>query len=372
MAATVPRTMPRENDVEGGRDGAVVRCHNGWDPLEEVIVGRMDGACIPPWDRTLRATMPEGQWDFLQMNGGAPVPRHEIDAANRNLDALADCLRRAGVKVRRPEVTDHSKPFETPHWRSPSGVYSAMPRDVALVIGSMLIEAPMPWRSRHHEIEGYRELFLEYFATGADWICPPKPLLKDSLFGSDFGQPPGDAFQSILRESEIVFDAADFLPCGREILYFRSHTTNALGVEWLARTLGETYSFIELECQDGHRMHIDTTFLPLGPGKMLVNPDRVTDKPWQLRNWDFLAAPAPCTPDDVPLYMSGKWLSMNILMINERVAVVAEHEVNLIRSLKDWGIEAVPCPFLDFYRFGGSVHCATLDIRRSGDLRSYL
>ena len=27
----------------------VVNAHNEWDPLEEVIVGIVDGAMIPPW-----------------------------------------------------------------------------------------------------------------------------------------------------------------------------------------------------------------------------------------------------------------------------------------------------------------------------------
>lgn len=349
-----------------------VQCHNGWDPLEEVVVGRMDHACVPPWHETLRATMPARHEELFRARGGQRFGAREIDAANANLDALADVLRQAGVTVRRPDPVDHTRPFETPHWRSESGVYSAMPRDVAMVVGTIIIEAPMSWRSRYHEIEAFRPLFLEYFNAGANWICPPKPLLKDSLYRTDYGQEKGGPFRSMLTETEIVFDAADFLVCGRDILYFASHTTNALGVAWLSRALGDGYRLVELDCDDDHRMHIDTTFLPLAPGKMLVNPDRVSEKPWQLRDWDFLPAPTPCTPDETPLYMSGKWLSMNILMLDEHTAIVAEHETHLMRALKSWGIEAVPCPFVDFYRFGGSVHCATLDIRRRGELRSYL
>ena len=29
---------------------AVVNSHNEWDPLEEVIVGILDGACDLPWE----------------------------------------------------------------------------------------------------------------------------------------------------------------------------------------------------------------------------------------------------------------------------------------------------------------------------------
>ena len=39
--------------------------------------------------------------------------------------------------------------------------------------------------------------------------------------------------------------------------------------------------------------HIDTTFVPLAPGKVLVNPDWVTELPECLRMWDVLVAPRP-------------------------------------------------------------------------------
>jgi glycine amidinotransferase len=43
----------------------------------------------------------------------------------------------------------------------------------------------------------------------------------------------------------------------------------------------------------------------------------------------------------------------------------------MIRALKDWGFEPIPCPFLNYSPFGGSFHCATLDVRRTGTLQSY-
>jgi len=35
---------------EGNDSYPVVNTHNEWDPLEEIIVGVVDGAMIPPWD----------------------------------------------------------------------------------------------------------------------------------------------------------------------------------------------------------------------------------------------------------------------------------------------------------------------------------
>ena len=38
-----------------------VSSHNEWDPLEEVIVGIVDGATVPGWDDMLEVTMPSDQ-----------------------------------------------------------------------------------------------------------------------------------------------------------------------------------------------------------------------------------------------------------------------------------------------------------------------
>ena len=41
------------------------------------------------------------------------------------------------------------------------------------------------------------------------------------------------------------------------------------------------------------------------------------------------------------------------------------------KALRDWGFEPVPTPFMNYKLFGGGFHCATLDIRRRGELQSY-
>lgn len=372
MYAEEPRRYPTDIMAPGtAHAGRVVSSYNEWDPLEEVIVGVMHGASVPPWHVALRATMPARYWEFFREHGGKPFPPEQVAAANRDLDCLAHILEAEGVTVRRPEIADHSRPYATPDWRCDGGMYAAMPRDCLLVVGDEIIEAPMPWRSRYFEIHHYRPLLKEYFRQGARWSAAPKPQLPDELYDQDYTEPPEGAMRFIINDFEPTFDAADFIRCGTEIFYFKSHVTNDFGVQWLSRHLGPSYRFIELSCNDVHRMHIDTTFLPLAPGKMLVNPDRVQSLPAIFDSWDVLEAPRPCTPDHVPLYMSGKWLSMNVLSLDEERVLVAAHEETLIRALDDWGFRPIPCPFQSFYSFGGSIHCATLDVRRRGILQSY-
>jgi glycine amidinotransferase len=352
---------------------SAVQSYNEWDPLEEVIVGVVDGAAVPEWHVALRATMPGDQEPFFRELAGRPFPRDMIDAARRDLDGLAALLEREGVRVRRPDPIDHARRFATPDWSSPGGLYAAMPRDVLLVIGDELIEAPMPWRSRYFEIHAYRRLLREYFHAGARWTQAPKPELRDDLYDHGFVDPePGGPMRYVVTEFEPVFDAADFIRCGRDIFYQLSNVTNRFGVRWLERHLGDRFRFHEIAVTDTHPMHIDATFMPLRPGQVLVNPERVRELPQVLRDWEVLVAPPPCLPPEVELRMSSRWISMNILMLDERRVVVEEHEVDLIRAFERWGFEPLPCSFLSFNRFGGSFHCATLDVRRRGELRSYV
>ena len=69
--------------------------------------------------------------------------------------------------------------------------------------------------------------------------------------------------------------------------------------------------------------------------------------------------------------MCSPWISINVLMLDQKRVVVEASQHTLIRALRDWGFEPIPCSFLSYAPFGGSFHCATLDIRRRGDLNSY-
>ena len=57
-----------------------------------------------------------------------------------------------------------------------------MPRDILLVVGEEIIEAPMAWRSRFFEYRAYRPLLKEYFMQGAKWTTAPKPLMSNELY----------------------------------------------------------------------------------------------------------------------------------------------------------------------------------------------
>jgi glycine amidinotransferase len=181
----------------------------------------------------------------------------------------------------------------------------------------------------------------------------------------------------VINDSEPVFDAADFIRCGKDIFVQKSNVTNASGIEWMRRHLGDTYRIHEIRTLCRTPMHIDSTIMPLAPGKLLVNPDYVDEASISssvFKSWDIIVAPRP---DPVTGMLSricsmvSPWISVNILMLDEKRPVVEYTQKSMIKVLKEHGFDPIPCEFTDYAPFGGSFHCATLDIRRRGTLQEY-
>ncbi|MBF0462584.1 MAG: amidinotransferase [Magnetococcales bacterium] len=353
--------------------GPVVNSHTEWDSLEEVIVGRVDNAALSEWDLFFRATMPDDEFHAmsasLQLLPDRCFPDQRIMAAKLCLDRLVNILEEEGVVVQRPEILSYQKPFSTPDWCIRTAFSAANPRDVFLVIGDMIIETPMSDRSRYFEAWAYRSLLKKYFSAGARWVAAPKPQLLDELYDMEARK---HGKQFVITEFEPCFDAADFVRCGNDIIGQLSNVTNRSGVEWLQRHLGNPYRVHLIENKDCHAIHIDTTLLPLGPGRCLVNPDYVDLEklPSVLKSWELLIAPQPVP---MPLEKRGcvsNWISINILQIDEKRILVEKMQTPLIKKLKDWGFEPIPIDFSEYYPFGGGLHCSTLDIRRRGKQRT--
>jgi len=354
-----------------------VNSHNEWDLLEEVIVGTVDGAMFPAWNQINVATAPPGEWQAAERlvgGGGSPYPPALIEAARRDLEGFVHILEAEGVRVRRVERVNFNTGFGTPDWQVTSGFCAANPRDPFMVIGNEILETPMADRSRYFEAWSYRSLFKEYFKAGAKWTAAPKPQLLDDLYDQHYTVPSADEpMRFVLHEFEPVFDAADFVRCGRDLFGQKSNVTNQLGIEWLQRHLGDGYRVHVLENLSPETIHIDTTFMPLAPGKVLVNPDflDLAKLPSVLKSWDLLVPPPPVPIVGDPLHLVSEWAGLNILMLDEERVIVEQRQEPLIQAFKDWGFKPIPCAFESYYPFLGSFHCATLDIRRRGELQSY-
>lgn len=343
----------------------LVDVHNEWDPLEEVIVGTAIGARRPGDDPA---------YTFVNTRGGRreaappePFPDWLIEETEEDLDALVRQFELAGVTVRRARpVPDPSQTVTTPHWTT-SQYFPYCPRDVLLAIGHTIIESPSFTRSRYFEALSYRHLLVDYVRSGASWISAPPPRLADTSYDPEAGP------MGFLRDVEPIFDAANVVRMGRDLLYLVSVSGNAFGAEWLQAALGSAY---RVHTSRGlyTSVHIDSTILPLRPGLVLLNPERVAPDrvPEVFSGWDALFAP------DMVEYRyseypadSSKWLGMNLMMITPELAFVDAHQAPLMKLLGRHGIECVPIRLRHGRTLGGGVHCVTLDVRRRGTLEDY-
>jgi scyllo-inosamine-4-phosphate amidinotransferase 1 len=295
--------------------------------------------------------------DFRQIKTG-PYPSQIIEESNEDLDNLAEALTNLGVRVHRPPETDFSAIYSTPDW-SVDGYHAYCPRDSILTVGTQAIETPMTLRHRANEARIYRSI--------VDTVPAPKPRLLDSIYDRTVRGVP------TLKNHEPIFDAANCLKCGTDILFLISNTGNEAGAEWLRQHLGSRYrvhSVRDVYCF----IHIDSTILPLRPGLVLLCPERVNERnmPQYFRNWDKIYAPEPvkmaCEPEWNP---ASKWVSMNVFSIRPDLVVVEERQIPLIKLLERHGIGVLPIRLRHMRTMGGGPHCVTLDLVRTGTLEDY-
>jgi len=358
------------------RGSSTIGSWNEWDPLQEVIVGTARGAADIGYEPALAPYFaPDSPERGFR---GQPIPAALVDDAERQLDHFATLLVRLGITVRRPAPLDQWVPVKTPDWEAAGGHAIACPRDVLLVIGDEIIEAPMAQRARYFEFRAYRRLVVEYFRQGMRWTAAPKPLMADDLYrarASSDGAPSDFGPESLLTEVEPAFDAACFARFGRDIFWQPDLVSNELGAEWLRRHLGPQFRVHRIRFRERLPTHIDTTLVPVRPGLVLVNPERpCTDGTLDLfaRNgWQTVPAPPSVRSGRAPSYTVSNWISMNILMLDERTVVVEQAETPMIELMRSLGCEVIPCPFDRVYAFGGGFHCCTSDIRRAGTVQSY-
>ena len=74
ILSTSAKRVPSRSLARALGSDCVVNSHNEFDPLEEVIVGSVEGATIPEWHVSGKAVWPEKHWDFFKQKAGEPFP----------------------------------------------------------------------------------------------------------------------------------------------------------------------------------------------------------------------------------------------------------------------------------------------------------
>ncbi len=344
-----------------------VSVYTEWDTLKEIIVGRAVNARYPNRDRATFLVDYAEEYDSMSQLPSGFYSQKIIDEAEEDLDRLISFLAQLGVTVKRPTTEYLDTSFGNGLWNA-SAEHVYCPRDSMVTIGNTIIETPMVSRNRYFETFAYRDIVKKYFENGSTWISAPKPMLSDDTY--NFNAQNG--FE-ILTENEPIFDAANIIRAGEDILYLVSRSGNKLGAKWLQNTIGEKYKVHLIEgAYDG--THIDTTIALVRPGLAILNPDRIRKEslPKFMQSWDVIYADEMI---DVGYTSERPRASiaqaMNIIMVNPSLAIVEERQRPLIEKLNRYDVEVAPLPMRQSRSLCGGFHCATLDVNREGGLEKY-
>ncbi|MCY4005918.1 MAG: serine/threonine protein kinase [Rhodobacteraceae bacterium] len=356
---------------------------NEWDPLKHVILGYATDCHIPPVEPALDAKIPND----CEMRGRCGRrPQDSIERGNALLEDFANILRKRGIRVDRPQPLDFSRPVSTPDFYAGT-MFGCMPaRDVLLTVGEEILEATMSYRCRWFEYLCYRPLLQSYWEQDPDFRheAAPKPRLTDRDYRPDYLNS-GISLQQrldwtarkhfVTTEEEPLFDAADVLRFGKDLIVQHGFTTNLKGIEWLRRHFRDHRVHAVNFPGDPYPIHIDATFMPLRPGLIISNPQRKLPEEqrelFQRNDWQIIDAAQPAHNEPPPLCYSSVWLSMNVLILDQKTVCVEKSEVYQATQLDKLGFEVIEVDLRDAYAFGGGLHCATADVLREGTCEDY-
>ena len=372
--------------------------YDEWSPLKEIVVGSAHNYTSHErelsFDLFFHDNLVRSEWYYPRLNLGASEPdsasfrikRRYVDELSEDLEGLVEVLQSLSVTVHRPmDLHEVTEGVRTPAW-SAAVTPPLNIRDNTLIAGDEIIETPPMIRSRYFETLFLKPIFAEYFRQGARWTVMPRPLMTDASFDLSYARTGtvGGPMEPIEEPRpspydvgfEMMFDAAQCMRLGRDILVNISTENHAVGCDWLERHLDGRFTIHRV-----HRIsdsHIDSMVLALRPGTLLVRSDEIADRlPEPLRKWDRIVPPPPSSDnfpiyDDNDLILTSPYIDLNVLSVDPETVLVNEGCPELARTLERHGFTVVTVRHRHRRLFGGGFHCFTLDTVRAGGPEDYL
>jgi len=361
-----------------------VNIYTEWGPLKEVIVGDFDNYTIPrkidDVDVSFRSFFHDNvfaevrKFTRYRLNVYAKdvekYPQQIEEERTEDLNDLSTLLTQLGIGVKRPARMDAAREITSPNWTNVSSPCGNI-RDQFFVIGDEVIETSPLMRGRYFENDLIKHHLLDYFRRGAKWTVSPRPMmLEESFDRSYFNENPPDADPS---QYEIMFDGAQCLKFGRDIVFNVANENHRLGAQWLQRHLGDRHRVHEVTVTDNH---IDGMFLPLRPGTLIMKQamiDKIDRLPKPLQQWDIVKFldEEDDTNASTDVLLASKGINLNVLSLDPNRVVINDQATRTIRELERQGFEPVPVRLRHSRLYSGAFHCSTLDIRREEQLEDY-
>jgi glycine amidinotransferase len=377
----------------------LLNSYDEWSPLREVIVGSAENYTSHErelsFDLFHHDNITRSEWYYPRLStaaekaerqvGRTPIKQRYVDELNEDIEGIVKALESLSVKVLRPlPLHESTAEVTTPAW-SAAVVPPLNLRDNTLILGDEIVETPPMIRSRYFETQLLTPVFAEYFRDGAKWTVMPRPLMTDASFDTSYANSTAGGPTEPINDPqvspydvgfEMMFDGAQCLRLGNDVIANISTANHALAVDWLERHFEGRFRFHRV-----HRLsdsHIDSMVLALRPGTLLVRSPAVVDLlPEALRKWDLIVPPPPETNnfpqyDDDDLVLTSKFIDLNVFSTSPDTVLVNAACPELMRTLEKRGFTVVPVQHRHRRLFGGGFHCFTLDTVRDGGPEDYL
>jgi glycine amidinotransferase len=351
-----------------------------WGKLKEVIVGSCVNIDEYNVDLSFRLFFHDNIKDeFLKKS--IKLQQRLIEQREEDLNTFAQLLESEGIVVFRPRKLEKIDKFSTPNFEEHTCPVDN-PRDQTLIIGDEIIETPCIWRRRYFENDLMKDIFTHYFEKGCKWTSAPRPEMKPESFDLSYVKRESSSvdwteYDRLEKKFEIMFDGAQCLKFGRDLLMNIGNENHRLGLKWLERHLGDRFRIHSVELTDHH---IDGMLMPLRPGTLLINPSSMKGKidrlPKALQGWDIIQVPEEhLSLEKSEVGLASGNINVNVLPLDEKRVVIFE-EVRggasaLAQTLEKNGFEPVLIQLRHSRIFGGGAHCVTLDTVREDSLEDF-
>lgn len=365
-----------------------VNSYDEWTRLQEVIVGRAENYFSHDLDTSFRLFYYDNVRPTLHgargLRTSLEIPAYLVDELQEDIEGFVTALTDCRVNVLRPALLKEPAVINSPHWTSrqtpPLNV-----RDQTIILGNTILETAPHVRSRYFENDYLKPAFYCYLRGGSRWLAMPRPaLVRGSLDPGYFvnqGIDVSDVMADLAGEIpgigyELIFDGAQCIRVGRDVLVNVASENHRLALSWLNANFSDTFRFHQLDAIADS--HIDSIIVPLRPGLVLLrSPEYRAALPKAMQKWDAIYAPQ-VSEDHFPNYsnfgfnIASRYIDINVLSVDEDTVIVNSLCPELIKLLEEHGITAIPVRHRHRRLFGGGFHCFTLDTVRSGGCENYL
>ena len=327
----------------------MINCYNSFDPLKEVIIGKVDHSVINLCDSSQ-----EKRLNYI------------FDKTEKELDNIQKVLENLKITVHRPNLINNVK-IKTPFWNGSGIKIPLTPRDVFLVMGDTVVECSSWDSSCLFQTYYYRNALLNCLNRGAKWMQMPLP--RHDYDGLEL------AYDDEVINQDPVLDGAAVIRYGKDIFFSGAGSHNELGEQWLMHNF-PNYRYHKLD-KKIFKGHLDSHLTILRPG-LLLTYHKKDNLPNFFKNWDIIhvnpehdqsiSHKQTLIDDKIQdADFANTVLAVNCLSINPNTVMMFDHykeNIYLLEQFKKFKIDIIFVPFTYSHFFNQGMTCISFDLVR--------